>query len=475
MSSYSNRSILGSLSVILLSASSAALFYISSYVKTDDPSYTNLIVAAISSFNISIFFSWLAMGSIGGALVLFLSVAIVIWQDLKIGLYGYSAFTMEFMITTLIGYAFLRQRNRVEADSALKIERLEEDMNILSNDIKEKNLGVHSLEEKLNRYAMLKGVIESLSTHLSLDDINNLVIEESVKTLGKSGRALLFLVDTEKQDLMLSASSGASRIKTKKGDTFDHWVLRHRKSLIVEDITRDFRFPVDDVEESKKIFKSLIATPLISENKVIGIMRMDNPDVFMFTQDDLRLLDIISDLAAVVIQNALFYSRTQELAIKDGLTGLVVRRYFLDRLEEEIKRAAHRKGAISILMMDIDHFKEYNDKFGHTSGDLVLKYLARTLMSMVKEGDIVARYGGEELVILLCGRNKKEAAIEAEEMRRTIQDKPLTLRRHAATITVSIGVANSPEDAILPEELIKIADERLYKAKTKGRNRTCSV
>ncbi|MCX5686089.1 MAG: sensor domain-containing diguanylate cyclase, partial [Candidatus Omnitrophica bacterium] len=256
---------------------------------------------------------------------------------------------------------------------------------------------------------------------------------------------------------------------------FDHWVLKNRKSLIVEDVTMDFRFSTGDIEASNDTFRSLIETPLVVEDKVIGILRMDSLEALRYSQDDLRLLDIIANLSAVTIQNARLYSRTEELSRKDGVTGLVVRRYFLERFEEEVERAAINKGMLSVLILDIDHFKNYNDKYGHAAGDLVLRHLAKTLGSLIREGDIAARYGGEEMVLVLCGRNKKEAQTAAEEIRKAVKDRPLVLRRHTANITVSIGLATYPEDAMREEDLIKIADKRLYKAKDGGRDRVCSA
>jgi len=194
----------------------------------------------------------------------------------------------------------------------------------------------------------------------------------------------------------------------------------------------------------------------------------------LYTHDDLRILDIIADLGAVAVENTLLYARTQELAIKDGLTGLAVRRYFMERFHEELNRAARKKGEISLLILDIDHFKEYNDQFGHTAGDLVLKHLARSISSMVGPDDIIGRYGGEEIGILLFGADHARAKSEAEAIRKRIEDQPLMLRRHKANITISVGLSTYPQDSMLSEQLIKIADERLYKAKTSGRNMVCA-
>ena len=471
---FRDRPIFGILSIIILISSLSILLKLSSNPHLDSSSYLNLVATTIFSFNIVILFSWLALGVPAGiSITLFLTI-IVLWLDLRMGMQGYSTFTISFYLTALAGYGYSKKISALNGSYLLKIEKLDEDINILSNKILEKEGGIQSLEDKLVRYSALKEVVESFSTVLSLDDINKLIIEKTVSTLGKSGRILLFLVDEEKQELMLSASKDAFKVKTKKGDMFDRWVLSHRKSLIIEDIVSDFRFPADGAEEAKVVFKSLIATPLVSENKVIGILRIDSLQE-LYTQDDLRLLDIISDLAAVAIQNGILYSRTQELAIRDGLTGLLVRRYFMERFKEEIKRAARKKDALSLIMLDIDHFKNYNDKYGHTAGDLVLKHLAREIISVIQEGDIAVRYGGEEIAVLLYGKGKKEAIREAENIRILIKDKPLILRRQDTNITVSIGVSNYPEDAALEEELIKVADERLYKAKAEGRDRVCSA
>ena len=440
-------------------------------IDPTSPFCLNLLVTAISSFNVAIFFGWLAFGFPMGITMTVLSVLIVIWADLRSGINGYSALTLQYFVTAYFGHNCSKAKSDISNSYNLKLEKTGEEKNTIMNEIGEKEENIRVLREKLERYAVFREVVETMSTRLSVDDIVKLAVKKASEILGRGGRVLFFLVDTENQKLMLSGSEGPLRVMAKTGDIFDHWVLRNRKPLIVEDVTADFRFQAEDIG----VFKSLIETPLVVQDKVIGILRMDTADAFTYSQDDLRLLDIIANLSAVTIQNAILYSKAEELSRRDGVTGLVVRRYFLERFEEEMRRAAINKGILSVLILDIDHFKSYNDKYGHAAGDLVLRHLAKTINSLVHEGDIVARYGGEEMILLLCGRGKKDAILAAEEIRKTVKNKPLVLRRHTAKITVSLGLATYPEDAMHEEALIKIADERLYKAKDGGRDRVSST
>lgn len=474
MISFRDRLVLGILSVVLPIAPIYFLLKLPPGLLLE-PYCIGIATAIIAGFNAAILLAWLAGGIPLGMSVSALSLISASIFYLSTGFAGHPLSALSFFLTSFMGYFCLRDNNKIGGMAVLKLEKLDEEINLLSNDIENEKARIDSLGEKSKRYSTLKDVAESLSSVLAIEDIKGFIIDNAIKTVGKSGRALLFLVDTERQELMLSAFGGDPRVKEKMGDLFDNWVLRHRKSLMVEDITRDFRFPTDGIEKSKQVFRSLIATPLITEDKIIGILRMDSIQESYYLQGDLRLLDIIADLGAVAIQNSMLYSRTQELALRDSLTGLFVRRHFVERFEEELNRQGRKKGTFSLLMLDIDHFKEYNDRYGHAAGDLVLKYLARLLNSMVREGDIVARYGGEEIAILLCGRDKGHAVDEAEDIKKVLKAKPLMIRRRKTNVTVSIGLSSYPEDAVLEEELTRIADERLYKAKVSGRDKVCSL
>jgi diguanylate cyclase (GGDEF)-like protein len=147
----------------------------------------------------------------------------------------------------------------------------------------------------------------------------------------------------------------------------------------------------------------------------------------------------------------------------------------MDSLHREVRRASRKRGELSLLIMDIDHFKEYNDRYGHSSGDLILKSIANTIRDLLEDPDIAGRYGGEEIAILLWGKGKQEAHLKADKIRQLIKDRTLTLREHKANVTVSIGVSTYPGDGLTEEELIRVADARLYRAKAEGRDKVCSA
>ena len=473
MKIFRDRFVLGCISISFSVVTSYLLLRLSDPSGMYELLFRNIFLTALYSFNISILFGWLAFGALGGITLTVFASVLGLWAVLHSGMYTYSIVIVTYMITDLIGYIYISAESKLERSYNLKSEKLDEGINITTNTIKDKGLSIASLEQKLKRYSMLKKVVDELSMALAQDGINKLIIERSFDTLKKDGRVMLFLVDTEKQELMLTASKNAAHVKAKKGDIFDRWVLRHRKSLMVEDIAKDFRFPTADVEEARSAFTSLIATPLVSEDKIVGILRMDDIHEFAFTQDDLRLLDIIANIGVVAIQNSILYARTEELAIKDGLTDLYVRRYFMERFSEELGRAARNKSVFSLLMIDIDNFKKYNDRYGHAAGDIVLKHLSKIMAQVAREGDIAARYGGEELTLLLVGMKKEEAFKVAGFIKEASLNNPLVLRRQESRVTVSIGLASYPEDSIVKDELIKTADLRLYKAKSQGRNRIC--
>lgn len=368
---------------------------------------------------------------------------------------------------------------RIQANFYIASEAIQEKINLVESDLDAQEIAAQAFREKIINFSQLKGLTEKLSMCLYVEDTSRMLSSEVNRLFGSSETTIiLYLFHTRTGELGLSSSQkGQMRIhlKSKKGDIFDRWVVKTMQSLLVSDVRSDFRFDVEklDVPDNQRPIRSIISVPLIGGDKALGILRVDSPKENHFTTEDLRFLTTIGDLGAIAIENAQLYERLEQMAIRDGLTGLYLRKYLLERMTEEIARHLRSKSAFSFLMMDIDKFKEYNDNLGHMAGDIVLRTLGMILTDFFADhpGSVICRYGGEEFCVLIPHCGKKDAAFLAEMLRKKIETQPVLLRREKTKVTVSIGVACFPEDAALKEDVIRRADQALYEAKHKGRNR----
>ncbi len=221
-------------------------------------------------------------------------------------------------------------------------------------------------------------------------------------------------------------------------------------------------------EESLKCF---ICLPLTSHDRRLGVVYFYRTDRDTFTPGEIELLATFAALAAGAIENARLYARTQEQARTDALTGLDNRHEFRRRLDEEIERARRHDHSVSLLMLDLDRFKQINDTYGHLAGDEALCAVAARIRIEIRPTDRAARYGGEEFVVILPETPAEGARVAAERVRRALNDAPIRLADgRAIGLTVSIGVACYPDDAGDPQEIVERADQALYVAKEAGRN-----
>jgi len=229
-----------------------------------------------------------------------------------------------------------------------------------------------------------------------------------------------------------------------------------------------------NIEEKTKLCSSCPVCASQSVDSVEGVMLVDNSlSNRPIGNDTITILSIVAHAVGVAINNSKLYTKTLKVAIKDDLTGLHNRRYFNERLMDELERAKRYDGSMSLLMADIDHFKRINDTYGHPTGDGVLCWIGNLLRKELRQSDVVARYGGEEFAILLINTRKNQAMDIAEELRSAIET---TSERdnNGIRITTSFGVASFGEDATSLEGLIAKADKALYFAKAQGRNRVRS-
>jgi diguanylate cyclase (GGDEF)-like protein len=183
-------------------------------------------------------------------------------------------------------------------------------------------------------------------------------------------------------------------------------------------------------------------------------------------------LHLFSRSMGLALNNALIHSKFQRLAAYDGLTNIYNRRFGMTRLQEDFGRASREQSALSVVMVDIDHFKNINDNYGHLVGDKAIMLIASILKKTLRDGDIVVRYGGEEFLMILQGASSKDAAEVSERIRHKVEDSTLNVGEQQIGMTVSIGVCGYPETNVADEvSLIDKADQALYHAKQTGRNR----
>jgi len=216
-----------------------------------------------------------------------------------------------------------------------------------------------------------------------------------------------------------------------------------------------------------------IDVPMISRGKVIGIMQVIPESRSAITARERKLLMIFANSSAIAIDNSLLYNKTQELTITDELTDLYNFRYFRSRLADELKRADRYRQKLSILMLDIDHFKNVNDQYGHQTGNVILREVSSIISQCVRDVDVVARYGGEEFTVILPQTDREDANVIAERIRETIAKNYFQNNqgRREIQITISIGACTYPDGTHTLEQLLEKVDSALYRAKAEGRNK----
>lgn len=294
-------------------------------------------------------------------------------------------------------------------------------------------------------------------------------ISEAVKSLGS-------LVDPQaiKDKLCQFVGQSFPQAKVqllgpqKATDAVQELLYRQRTTVLIEDTQTDRRF---DPSSFPPPVRSVLAAPLVAGRQGMSILRLESEQARSFHQTDVRVLDLFTTLASMALENAELLSQMGSTATRDGLTGLATQALFKERLAEELLRAKRYETPFTLMMLDVDHFKAINDQYGHQAGDAVLTRLASVLAASVREVDTAARYGGEEFVLLFPGLDPALCRDYAEQLRARIEAEQISFEKKTLAVTVSIGMAGFPKDGTAAEDLVKVADQRLYQAKESGRNR----
>lgn len=329
---------------------------------------------------------------------------------------------------------------------------------------------------RIRQLGVLNEAVMEISTELRLDSLTD-KLSRHVQNLGRSDGAIVFIFSKEGTDIEHIKICGVEFSQPiadlfSKNRSFGRLALEGIPKKIEAGEIDEFLVWLPD--HTPRI-KSFISVPLVLNNEVSGgIISLNKLDGSVYTQEDEDLLLTLALHAATAVEKVRLHEDTERMAIIDGLTGLYNHREFQRRLDEEVNRCRRYNRIFAFLMLDIDHFKSFNDTYGHRVGDAVLKIVGSIIKAETRNVDYAARYGGEEFTVILPETDIDGGYLVAERIRTRIFEHPFTSPKgEKALMTISIGVASFPLDAKNREDIIVAADQALYFAKESGRNYVC--
>lgn len=312
------------------------------------------------------------------------------------------------------------------------------------NSIARQTTSVLDLDELLDR------ACTDIAQSFSVDHVGMLLLEDGkLRMRAEKGR----LTPIQGEGLEFPAAAGLSGR-----------ALREGRPVLENDVNQAPGYVRGFLET-----RSELCIPLISFGETLGVLVLESARPNAFHPGDIGPLCSVADICGIAIQNARLFQRVRQMAYMDGLTGLFNRRYFDLRVVEEIERVKRYDGRFSLILIDIDHFKEVNDDYGHLAGDEVLRQIRIIFAQSLRKADVPCRYGGEEFIIIAPHITRGQARRIAEKLRRTVAGWAFPGVNRP--ITISAGVAECPENGDTHQELVKAADTALYAAKQEGRNR----
>lgn len=378
--------------------------------------------------------------------------------------------------------------HRVNIETGDEIEGLGREFNNMARLLKEKIEEVKEYSgklEKANRqldqnilqlYA-LYSISKSLATTLEMEKLLDQVVEGVSQAL-KLHRINVMLVSADRTEMYIVSGTGipdkAKDARFKFGEGIYGWVAMTGQAEVINNLSSHPKFnPAEGVDDDAT---SLICVPFKGRGQVIGVINAYRLGGEVFDEPSYELLIAAASQIGIALENARLFEETRTLAITDGMTSLYNYRYFTERLGEEFERARRYKRDFSLIMIDIDFFKRYNDTHGHPKGDRLLKDFSGILKMIMRNSDITARYGGEEFVVILPETSKDTAVKAAEKIRKEVESEDFEggETQPGGRVTISLGVASYSEGLRSADDLVKSADDALYRAKEQGRNRVCA-
>ena len=334
-----------------------------------------------------------------------------------------------------------------------------------------------NLKDQADRLAVLYEIGKAITSTLEIDDLLDLIYNQLSQVISCDAYFVAIYVPEDDQlDIRILTDQG-KRYPSEKVDAdvgLSSWIVKNREPLLIHDLRKEIdSLPVKPVMVGeKRLSRSWLGVPMQIDNELIGLLAVASYQPNVFDEMDQLLLEQIAQQAVLSIQNARHHEEVTQQAKLDSLTGVSNHNHFIERLYEEADAAKSTLAPLSLIMLDIDHFKLYNDTYGHIVGDQVLRLTVQAIQSHIKKTDTVGRWGGEEFGVILPNATTTQANMVANRIRQTLAKLPL-FDVEGLTIpkpTISQGLGTLPDHTTDIDELVIIADRALYKAKDKGRD-----
>lgn len=325
------------------------------------------------------------------------------------------------------------------------------------------------------RLSVLSDISQAANSVLEPHKVMEIVMNRAQELIQTEAWSLL-LVDEKEHTLSFELVMGekvdsVKDYRIKIGQGVAGWVVQYKRPLIVNNVREDRRFDARFDMLTGFRTRSILCAPLISRGRIIGAVELINKRRGPFNSEDLQMVTTLVEPGAIAIENAILYQKSAELTVTDDLTKLFNSRYLNVHLRREIKRSRRYGVPVSMIFLDLDGFKQVNDSYGHLAGSRALYEVGQVLQEMVREIDVVSRYGGDEFTIILPQTGATGAMIIAERVRTGIQDRVfLTDLGLDVRLTASFGVSTFPDHGQSREDLIQRADQAMYMVKDRGKN-----
>ncbi len=338
-------------------------------------------------------------------------------------------------------------------------------------------LEIAQLKNENSELQFLVDIYEEINHQMTdTEDRKELItkIMQKIKNVSRIHEWAFFLKNPEDDILHLFAISkkmAPIEIKLSFGEAIAGRAIKQGSPVLIPDIRRNKYIQKEAPLHRALKSKSILALPLKTRDSVIGAMELIYRKNTSFDEKDIQLFDRVAEHVAMAVEKAMLHQKMAELAITDDLTKIFNTRYLHRTLDIEVERCKRYNTSVSLIFMDIDRFKEINDKYGHLVGSKVLVEVAQLILNKIRALDIVARYGGDEFVIVLPQTSSKYATQIAERLRKNIAETVFLKKEgYNIKLTASFGVASYPETANSKDELLRLADEAMYKVKYQTRD-----